>query len=36
MSTSDDGFGFSLAGGVGSPPVNPADPADQGIFVSKV
>lgn len=36
ISTEGNEFGFSLAGGMGEPSVNPTDPADQGIFVSKV
>ena len=36
MSTEDNGFGFSLAGGMDEPSVNPTDPADHGIFVAKV
>lgn len=36
VTSSSEGFGFSLAGGVDGPPANPTDPADHGVFISKV
>lgn len=36
MTTSGDGFGISLGGGLGGPSVNPNDPTDHGIFITKV
>ena len=36
LTTSGDGFGFSLGGGMDGPSVNPVDPTDYGIFITKV
>ena len=36
MTTPGKRFGFALGGGMGEPSVNPTDPADHGVFITKV